>query len=100
MFRTKYIPKYKPPEETDFFSYLDVLKYEQAVRNPNHYFQNVKVINFDMINHVCRGDLLEEDYSEHDEVKNSDFKNYPGSDKKKWLVVQSKTKIKPSKKLS
>ena len=96
MFRTKCIPKCTPSKERDFFSYLDFLKCEQTVLNPNHYFQNVKVINFDMTNHVRRGDPLEEGYSEHYAVKNSDFKNYPASDKKNVVggTIQNDDKTK------
>ena len=39
MFRTKYTPVYTPPEERDFLSYLDDLKYEQTVKNTDEYFQ-------------------------------------------------------------
>lgn len=83
MFRTKYTPVYTPPEERDFLSYLDDLKYEQTVKNTDEYFQKVKVVNFDMIHHMCRGDPLEKDISEHLAIKNSDLKNYPRNGKKK-----------------
>ena len=53
------MPVYTPPEERDFLSYLDDLKYEETVKNADKYFQDVTVINFDMIHHMCRGDPLE-----------------------------------------
>ena len=48
-----YVPKYIPPEERDFLSYLDDLKYEKYMEDPDTYFKNVKIINFDIIrNHI------------------------------------------------
>ena len=44
-----YVPKYTPPEERDFSSYLDDLKYERYMMDPATYFKNVKIINFDII---------------------------------------------------
>ena len=60
--RNNYIPKYTSPKERDFLSHLDDLKYEQATKNPDKYFQNVKIINFDIINHECREDPLQNSY--------------------------------------
>ena len=71
--RNGYIPKFIPPEERDFLNYFDQLKYKESVRDPDKYFQNVKIINFDIINHVSRGDPLEKSYEEHFAVKGGDF---------------------------
>ena len=81
--RNGYISKFIPPEERDFLNYSDQLKYEETVRDPDKYFQNVKILNFDIINHVSRGDPLEKSYEEHFAVKGGDFVKYPGADKKK-----------------
>ena len=54
-FRNQYIPKFATPEERNFFTYLNELKYEETVKNLDKYFSNVKVIDFDM----SRGDPLE-----------------------------------------
>ena len=43
----------------------------------------MKIINFDIINYVSRGDPLEKSYNEHFAVKFDDFKKYPGPDKTK-----------------
>ena len=32
------------------------------MENPNKYFQNIKIINFDIINHECRGNPLQKSY--------------------------------------
>ena len=52
MYHNKYVPVYTPPEERDFLSYLDDVTYEETFKNTDKYFQDVKVINFDMIHHV------------------------------------------------
>ena len=83
MYCNTYVPVYAPPEERGFLSYLDDLKYEETVKNADKYFQDVKVINFDMIHHMCRGDPLERSVREHFTVQNSDFKKYSKSDKKR-----------------
>ena len=82
MCRNPYVPRYVPPKERDFCNYFDQLKYEEILKNPNHYFRNVKVINFDIINHDCRDDPLEKNLKEHFAVKNKDFAKYLKADKK------------------
>ena len=52
MCHNKYVPVYTLPEERDFLSYLDDLTYEETVKNTDKYFQDVKVINSDIIHHV------------------------------------------------
>ena len=52
------------------------------LRDPDNYFQKVKVINFDIIHHVSRGYPLEKSYDEHFLVKNKDFNTYDEKDKK------------------
>ena len=81
--RNQYIPRYIPPEERDFCSYFDQLKYEEMMRNPDKYFSNVKVVNFDIIHHQCRGDPLGKSFNEHFAMKTiKDFTKYPKVDKK------------------
>ena len=80
--RNTYILKFIPPQERDFLNYLDQLKYEETLRDPDNYFQPVKVINFDIIHHVSRGDPLEKSYDEHFSVKNKNFNTYDEKDKK------------------
>ena len=81
--RNGYIPKFIPPEERDFLNYLDENKYEENLRNPDHYFQNINIINFDIIHHLSRSDPLEKSYEEHFLVKSKNFNNYPTTKKKK-----------------
>ena len=65
IYRTQYIPKYTPPKKRSFYSYFNDLKYEQTIRDPDIYFKNVKIINFDLIHHQCREDPLLKTENEH-----------------------------------
>ena len=83
-------------QRKEVFSYYDQLKYKKTIKNTDKYFQIVRVKNFDMIHHLCRGDPLEEDMNEHLTVKNNDLKKYLKNDKQKvvgdTLRSQGKTK--------
>ena len=98
MYQSKYVPKYTPPEERDFFWYLDDLKYEETLNNTNNYFKEVKVANFDKINHICMGDLLEKSMHEHLLMKGEIFEKCRKNEKEKVvngaLRYQNKTKQK------
>lgn len=54
-------PKNKEYEwyEHDLMTWYDDLKYDEFVSDMNGYFENVQVINFDIIHHLCRGDKLQ-----------------------------------------
>ena len=54
-----YLPKYTPPEERSFLTYLDDKKYQRFMENPDKFLKNTKIINFDIIHHKSRGDVLE-----------------------------------------
>ena len=82
IYRSQYVPRYVPPEERDFCSYFDQLKYKETLKDLDNYFRDVKVINFDIINHECRGNPLEKDLKEHFAIQNKDFVKYPKTDKK------------------
>ena len=82
IYRSQYVPKYTPPKERDFCSYFDDLKYQETMRDPDGYFKNVKIINFDLILHCCRSDPLEKNEKEHYTIKNINFKKYQKTDKK------------------
>ena len=48
--------------------------------NPDSYFNNVKVVNFDIINHECRGDKLIGPSKGYKTVKSEHLTNYPKND--------------------
>ena len=80
-FSNNYIPKYTPPEERDFLSYLDDIKYEKFMENPYQFFKKTKIINFDIIHHQCRGDKLEKPESCYQAVFEENSKKHKKQDK-------------------
>ena len=42
-FSNNYIPKYTAPEERDFLTYLDDLKYEKFMEDPDQSFKKQKL---------------------------------------------------------
>ena len=57
------IPKNKKREyewyEHDLMTYINNLKFERYVENMDSYFSQARVKNFDIRNHYCCGDLLQ-----------------------------------------
>ena len=69
-----YTQLYTPPEEIDFLTYLDDLKYEAAIRDS--FVKNVKIINFDIVSHECRGTPLSKSYEYYQTVHENRLNNY------------------------
>ena len=60
----KYVPNYVPKallwyERDGLRTYVDHLKFEEFKSNMDEHSQKAEVINFDIINHCCRGELTE-----------------------------------------
>ena len=53
--------------------------------DPNHFFENIKVINIVIINHQCRGYPLKKSIKECKTVYNDYLKNYPENEKKSYV---------------
>ena len=49
----------------------------QLADDPNHYLNNIKVVNFDIINHECQGTPLQKSYKDYKTIEKDDFKGYP-----------------------
>ena len=87
----KYVPKYQedynklPCFERDLINYFNDLKYKEMIEDPNDYFKNKKVINFDIILHESRGDSLQNASKSYKTIEKNDFNNYPKNDEKKVL---------------
>ena len=56
-------------------SYIDHRKYKEMRDDRDHYFKNVREINFDIINHECRGDKLQGTYKDYKTIKNENLTN-------------------------
>ena len=66
-------------------SYINHLKYKEMSDNPNSYFNNVQVANFDIIHHECRGDKLKGTYKDNKTIKNEHLANNPKEEAKTVL---------------
>ena len=90
------MPVSTKPEDRDFLSYLNDLKYDAAMKNLDNYIKDLIIINFHIIHHECRGDKLEKSYEYYQTIKDKELKNYEGTDKKKllgsWFHNQKNTK--------
>ena len=55
IYAVKYIPRYQenyfelPWFKGDLMTYVDHLKYQECVKDPNDYFDGEKIVNFDII---------------------------------------------------
>ena len=58
-------------------SYIDHIKYRTMSDDPDQYFHNVKVVNFGIKYHECRGDKLIGDYKDYKTIKYEDLNRYP-----------------------
>ena len=63
-------------QKKDFLTYLDNLKYGEAMRDPDRFVKNVKIINFDIINYECRGAPLSKSYEYYQTVHENRLYNY------------------------
>ena len=84
-FSTNYAPQYTPPEERDFFSYYDDLKYEIFIQDPDDSLKKTKIINFDLIHNQCRGDKLDNSQQYYQTVFEENLARYKKQDKEKFV---------------
>ena len=74
IFATKYVLQYQKKYyelewfEGELMTYIDDLKYQQCVSNPDSYFDRMKIVNFDIINNEYRGDFLVKHVKEHQSI--------------------------------
>ena len=77
---------------------LDRQKYQKILNNPNYHFANSYITNFDIINHECKGDKLENSKKYYETIfKETVDKEIQENEKKKRilylkrLIVREKT---------
>ena len=68
--------------------YISWLDYKDMAYNPDDYLKNVKIANFDIINHECRGYPLQGTYKGYKTIEKNYFKNFSKDDEKKKLFLQ------------
>ena len=84
--RDSYIPPYvkenlKWYEKEGLITYFDQLKYKEFRENRDKYINETKIVNFDIIHNLCRGDELKKTVKEYNTVSNDDLKTMPSSEK-------------------
>ena len=67
-----YIPNY-PKYEDDLHEILLRHEYERINRNKKDYFTKAKIINFDIINHQCKGTPLKNSIKYYETIKKNDL---------------------------
>ena len=80
-----YVPKYTPPEERDFLSYLDDLKYKRYIMDPDTYLKNVKIINFDIIRNQILTEPMHKPIETYHPVHEVDLTKYTPNAKEKFV---------------
>ena len=83
--KNNYVPKYTPLEERDFLSYLDNLKYERYVMDPDAYFKNVKIINFNIICNQILGEPMHKPIETYQTVHEADLTKYTPDVKEEFV---------------
>ena len=66
-------------------TYFNWLDYNDMADEPDHFLNNIKVVNFDIINHKCRGTALQKSYKNYKTIEKDYLKEYPEQDRKKFL---------------
>ena len=90
-FGNKYVPEYagnffsKPWYESDLMGYFDYLDFQDMSKQPTKYFEQIKVINFDIIHDESRGDSLQGSYKGYQTVRKRDLEKSPTSEKEKAI---------------
>lgn len=90
---SKYVPKYyghyfdSPWYKKDLMEYFNYCEYSEMTKDPTKYFEQKMVVNFDIIHHECRGDLLQGSCKNYQTVYSKDIKEYPENEKKRCCEV-------------
>ena len=84
--RSSYIPPYvkenlKWYEKEGLITYFQQLEYKEFKRDRDTYINQTKILNFDIIHHMCRGDKLEKTIKEHNTIRKENLKQMPPSEK-------------------
>ena len=91
LFESKYVPKNQqdyfklPWYERDLINYFDHLKFKDVSDNPDNYFKNVQVVDFEIIHRECRGNKLQNTYKNCKTNESKHLDNYPKKEAKSIL---------------
>ena len=90
-YTNNYIPKYVPDnlewyERDDLMTYIDMLKYDNFIKDTDSHFKKTHVINFDSIYRQIRGEKLHQKLEQkYKIIDNSRISLYPDKEKDKAL---------------
>ena len=85
-----YIPYY-PVHNDSLHETLLRSKYEKINENKEEYFENARIVNFDIINHECRQDPLKNSVQYYQTIKEEDLKCARKSDHEKFIRAAIKS---------
>ena len=99
VFKKSYIPPYIKPDLKWFgrdglMTYIDRLAYERFEEDRDNYLENVKVVNFDIINHELKGTPFEKNIKNYKTIYKSNLKQMPADDKDAALAACFRSKKK------
>ena len=90
-YANNYIPKYVPDnlewyERDGLMTYIDILKYDNFIKDTDSHFKKTYVINFDSIYRQIRGEKLHQKLEQkYKIIDNSRISLYPDKEKDKAL---------------
>ena len=67
-------------------------EYEKINKNKKEYFENAKIVNFDIINNECRKDPLQNSIQYYQTIKQNDLKHVKKKDKEEFISAAIKSK--------
>ena len=86
-----YLPYY-PVHKYTLHDSLLRNKYEKINGNKREYFENAKIVNFDIIHNECRGDPLKNSLKHYQTINQDDLKNVKENDEEEFIGVAIKSK--------
>ena len=81
-----YLPYY-PHHKDTLHDTLLRNEYEKINKNKKDYFENAKIVNFDIINHTCRGDPLQNNVEYYETIKKIDLTNVKKEDEGEFIAA-------------
>ena len=85
-----YVPYY-PLYKDSLHDTLLINKYEKIMKNKEEYFQNAKVVNFDIIHNECRGNRLENNLKYYQTIKQDDLNYMKKNDEEEFIGAAIKS---------
>ena len=91
IFVNNYLPYYPIYKDSLHDSILRN-EYEKINKNKKEYFENAKIVNFDIINNECRKDPLQNSVQYYQTIKQDDLKHVRKNDEKNFISAAIKSR--------